>query len=64
MRPDHTATDYVSAQPLLPSPLDGIEVMPRKRVPALTRITFCFAWLFGLEAFLTGSVDDVPSSFD
>lgn len=64
MRPDHTATDYAAPQPLLPSPLDGVESLPRKQVFTLARVTFCFAWLFGLEAFLSGSGDDVPRLHD
>jgi hypothetical protein len=29
--------------------------VPQNPVPALTRVTFCFAWLFGLEPFLTAT---------
>jgi hypothetical protein len=64
MRPDHTATEFVQTQPLLATPLEGGgESAPqRQRVSALARITFCFAWLFGLEPFLTGSGDETPRS--
>jgi hypothetical protein len=30
---------------------------PRRHVSALARVTFCFAWLFGLEPFLAGPAD-------
>jgi hypothetical protein len=30
---------------------------PRRHVSALARVTFCFAWLFGLEPFLTAPAD-------
>jgi hypothetical protein len=40
-------------------PLDGGgDTGSRKQVGALARVTFCFAWLFGLEPFLTGQPDD------
>jgi hypothetical protein len=34
------------------------EPAPPRHASAFTRVTFCFAWLFGLEAFLTGAPDD------
>jgi hypothetical protein len=63
MRSDHTAAEFVQpqAQPLLASSLDTVDdIAPQKPMRALTRVTFCFAWLFGLEAFLAGSADDAP----
>ncbi|MFM0646454.1 hypothetical protein PQR14_19190 [Paraburkholderia bryophila] len=61
MRPDHTVTEFVPPQPLLASSVeDGGEAMPRRQISALARATFCFAWLFGLEAFLSASADEVP----
>jgi hypothetical protein len=63
MQPDHTATEFAQPQPLLSTSVDGSESgVPQRPVRALTRITFCFAWLFGLEPFLTGSADDAPRS--
>jgi hypothetical protein len=63
MQPDHTATEFAQPQPLLPTSLDNSEEnLPQPPIRALTRITFCFAWLFGLEAFLTGSSDYAPNS--
>jgi hypothetical protein len=67
MRPDHTVTEFTQPQPMLAT-LEGVRESAPQRQPsvsALTRVTFCFAWLFGLEPFLTGSAEDVwPSSFD
>ncbi|EEA01768.1 conserved hypothetical protein [Burkholderia sp. H160] len=64
MRTDETAAE--SAQPqALPEAslnLDAHEVLPRPPVRVLTRIAFCFAWLFGLEPFLTASPDDAADS--
>ncbi|NKJ50999.1 hypothetical protein CIC12_30620 [Burkholderia sp. SG-MS1] len=56
MRSDHTATDLAPAQPPLAMPLDdaGDNAL---HLSALARVTFCFAWLFGLEPFLTEPVD-------
>ncbi|MFM0171387.1 hypothetical protein [Paraburkholderia sediminicola] len=63
MRPDHTATEFVQTQPLLATPLEGGgESAPRRQISTLARVTFCFAWLFGLEPFLTGSGDETPRS--
>jgi hypothetical protein len=64
MRPDHTATEFVQTRPLLATPLEGAgESAPqRQQFSALARATFCFAWLFGLEPFLTGSGDEMPRS--
>jgi hypothetical protein len=63
MQPDHTATELAQPQPLLPTSLDiPEERAPQPPIRALTRITFCFAWLFGLEAFLIGSTEDASNS--
>lgn len=62
MRPDHTAAEFAQPQPqpVLASSLDTVDdIAPQKPLRALTRVTFCFAWLFGLEAFLASSIDDV-----
>jgi hypothetical protein len=55
MRPDHTTAHYAppgEAFPLV-SPTAGDDDPQSKHSP-LTRVTFCFAWLFGLEPFLAG----------
>ena len=69
MRSDHTATELAQSQPPLAPltplamPLDGAgDTGSRKQVGALARVTFCFAWLFGLEPFLTGQPDDQARS--
>ncbi|PQV46421.1 hypothetical protein [Paraburkholderia sp. BL21I4N1] len=63
MRPDHTVTEFVPPQSLLASSVeDGGEAVPRRQISVLTRATFCFAWLFGLEPFLSASADEVPRS--
>jgi hypothetical protein len=63
MRPDHTATELVPAQPSLAALLEGDgNSLPAQQMGALARITFCFAWLFGLEPFLTGTVGETPRS--
>ncbi|WNC92799.1 hypothetical protein RI103_31805 [Paraburkholderia sp. FT54] len=63
MRPDQTATEFAQTQPLLATRVDGVaESAPQRPVSALARVTFCFAWLFGLEPFLTGSGDEMPRS--
>ncbi|MFM0592043.1 MULTISPECIES: hypothetical protein [Paraburkholderia] len=63
MRPDHTVTEFVSPQPLLASSAEDVgEVVPRRQISVLARATFCFAWLFGLEPFLSASADEVPRS--
>ncbi|MGF6774787.1 hypothetical protein P3T18_007308 [Paraburkholderia sp. GAS199] len=70
MRPNHTATDFaadfVSPSPLLATPADAVaDTELPQRTSAFTRMTFCFAWLFGLEPFLTGTSNEMPrSSFD
>jgi hypothetical protein len=56
MRPDHTTANYAppgEAFPLV-SPTTGDDDPQPKHGP-LTRVTFCFAWLFGLEPFLAGA---------
>jgi hypothetical protein len=63
MRPDHTATDVVQTQPLLATPEGVDESVPqRQQVNVLARVTFGFAWLFGLEPFLATSGDNTPRS--
>lgn len=63
MRPDHTATEYAQTSSLLATPLEGAgESMPQPQISTLARVTFCFAWLFGLEPFLTGLGDEPPHS--
>ena len=65
MRPDHSTADYPvqpSAIPLATPTLgdgNGLAQIPRQ---PLARITFCFAWLFGLEPFLTGGASEQSSS--
>jgi hypothetical protein len=41
---------------------DAGESASRQPASAFARVTFCFAWLFGLEPFLTGSADDLRRS--
>jgi hypothetical protein len=63
MRSDHTATEVATPQPPPTAPLDGAgESVSHREIRALARVTFCFAWLFGLEPFLTGAADDVARS--
>jgi hypothetical protein len=63
MRPDHTAHDFTQPQPLLATQMDDADKKPLPRpLNAFTRATFCFAWLFGLEPFLTGAADEASRS--
>ncbi|WP_144111698.1 hypothetical protein [Paraburkholderia sp. BCC1886] len=63
MRPDHTASEFAQTQPLLSATLDSTDAaLQSPQAGALSRVTFCFAWLFGLEPFLTGALDDSPRS--
>ena len=63
MRPDHTATELAQPHARPAAPLDGAgESVPQRRVRVLTRVTFCFAWLLGLEPFLTEATDDARRS--
>jgi hypothetical protein len=65
MRSDHTAAEFAQPQPqpVLASPLHAADdTTPQEPMRVLTRVTFCFAWLFGLEAFLTGYADDPSRS--
>jgi hypothetical protein len=65
MRSDHSAAEFAQPQPqpVLATPLQAADdIAPKEPMRALTRITFCFAWLFGLEAFLTGYSDDASGS--
>ena len=66
MRPDQTATEFSQHQPLLVTPLpDLMERAPQRQLGLLARVTFCFAWLFGLEPFLTGAADErSPAAVD
>jgi hypothetical protein len=66
MRPDHTAVDCLPPRPVLPlaSPEASDEASRSQRHGgSLARMTFCFAWLFGLEAFLASGTTE-PSSLD
>ena len=61
MRPDYTAADYVSSRPVLPliSPEASDETShSRRHGGSPARVTFCFAWRFGLEAFLAGGAPE------
>jgi len=59
MRSDHTADEFTQPHALPGAPLDdAADDAWRPPVRALARATFCFAWLFGLEAFLMTSPDD------
>ncbi|MBW9107570.1 hypothetical protein JNB89_27890 [Paraburkholderia phenoliruptrix] len=62
MRHDQPATDFTQPEPILAAPLSGVvERAPQRPLRLLARVTFCFAWLFGLEPFLTGAVNDSPA---
>jgi hypothetical protein len=63
MRTDQSAAELAKPQPLPAASLDEAdEGEAQPPVRALTRVAFCFAWLFGLEPFLTASSDDVANS--
>jgi hypothetical protein len=63
MRTDQTIAELVQPQALPGAPLgDTNQDLPQPPVRALTRVAFCFAWLFGLEPFLTAPPDDVANS--
>lgn len=65
MRSDHTAAEFAQPQPqsVLSTPLQAAdEIATQAPMRMLTRATFCFAWLFGLEPFLTGYADDASRS--
>jgi hypothetical protein len=63
MRTDQTAAELAQPQALPGASLDDTsEALPQPPVRALTRVAFCFAWLFGLEPFLTASPDDAADS--
>jgi hypothetical protein len=72
MRSDHTAAEYSasrSAMPLASSTLgdsDGdSDSLAQNQPRPLARITFCFAWLFGLEPFLMdGTSEQSPPGMD
>jgi hypothetical protein len=75
MRSDHSAAEYStdysspgSAIPLSPPTLgddDDSGALALGQSRPLARITFCFAWLFGLEAFLSsGTNEQSPSGID
>ncbi|MGF6724359.1 hypothetical protein P3T43_003727 [Paraburkholderia sp. GAS41] len=56
MRPDHTVVDYASSgETFSVTPLQSGDGDPESQRGMLTRMTFCFAWLFGLEAFLAAN---------
>ncbi|MFL9965762.1 hypothetical protein PQR02_33015 [Paraburkholderia sediminicola] len=63
MRSDHTGAELAPPQSPLAAAIDdaGESVSP-KEIRALARVTFSFAWLFGLEPFLTGAADEVLRS--
>ncbi|WP_233837088.1 hypothetical protein [Paraburkholderia sp. ZP32-5] len=62
MQTDRTAAEFAQPQGLPGAPLDDADDDARRPpVRALARVVFCFAWLFGLEAFLTASPDDAPT---
>jgi hypothetical protein len=63
MRTDQTVVELAQSQPLPGASLDDAsEDVPQPPVQALTRVAFWFAWLFGLEPFLTASPDDTADS--
>jgi hypothetical protein len=63
MQPDHTAQDFAQSQSLLATQIDGADTNQLQRpLNAFARVTFCFAWLFGLEPFLTGPADELTRS--
>ena len=65
MRSDQTIAELTQPQALPAAPLgDANEDVPRPRVRALTRVAFCFAWLFGLDPFLTSSDDAANARVD
>lgn len=65
MRHNQTATDFSQPESMLAAPLSGVVERARRRpLSLLARITFCFAWLFGLEPFLIGTADNRPARAD
>ena len=63
MRTDQTAAELAESQALPGASLDDVdEDVPQPPMRVLTRVAFCFAWLFGLEPFLTTFPDDMPDS--
>jgi hypothetical protein len=63
MRTDQTAAELAQPQALPGASLDDAgEDLPQPPTQALTRVAFWFAWLFGLEAFLSASPDDAAGS--
>ncbi|MEX3763883.1 hypothetical protein [Paraburkholderia phenoliruptrix] len=65
MRHNQTATDFSQPESMLAAPLSGVVERARRRpLCLLARITFCFAWLFGLEPFLVGTADKRPARAD
>ncbi|MCC8396710.1 hypothetical protein LJ656_29385 [Paraburkholderia sp. MMS20-SJTR3] len=63
MRSDHTTADLTEPQPA-PGPSLENAAAPLSRPPMrmLTRVAFCFAWLFGLEPFLSAASEDSSGS--
>ncbi|OLL27878.1 hypothetical protein BTH42_30725 [Burkholderia sp. SRS-W-2-2016] len=59
MRSDQTTADLTEPQPAPGASLDEATA-PLSQPPMrmLTRVAFCFAWLFGLEPFLAATPDD------
>jgi hypothetical protein len=63
MRSDHTATEMAPPPAPPGRPLDNAgDGVSQKPVRGLARVVFCFAWLFGLDPFLTGAADNKPRS--
>ncbi|MDR6478792.1 type IV secretory pathway VirB2 component (pilin) [Burkholderia sp. OAS925] len=63
MPQDQTAIEFSQSQPVLVTPLHGVvDGAPSRQLSLLACITFCFAWLFGLEPFLTGAADNPTTS--
>jgi hypothetical protein len=59
MRPDHSTTPYSASRPAMPlaAPILDDGNLPNQPRP-LARMTFYFAWLFGLEPFLLGGIGE------
>ncbi|HEY2021491.1 hypothetical protein [Paraburkholderia sp.] len=59
MQPDHTAAEFAQPHAVAGAPSDDADdAACRPAVRARARATFCFAWLFGLEPFLSAPPDD------
>lgn len=60
MQTDRTAAEFAQPQGLSGALHDADGDARRPPVRALARAAFCFAWVFGLEPFLTASTDNAP----